>query len=169
MEQVMFWLCGIIAIIFSFMMIIKRNPVHSALCLVVVFVSMAVLYVLLGAEFMAAVQVIVYAGAIMVLFLFVIMLLNLEEEVHRQGKSRLTLKTSSIVGAGLLLLFLISGGVFRAVSNMGTAGQAAAETSNTRAVAELLFTKYLLPFEVTSVLLLAAIVGAIVLAGKKGE
>ena len=169
MEQVMFWLCGIIAIIFSFMMIIKRNPVHSALCLVVVFVSLAVLYVLLGAEFMAAVQVIVYAGAIMVLFLFVIMLLNLEEEVHRQGKARLALKTSSIVGAGLLLLFLISGGVFRALSNMGTAGQAAAEISNTRAVAELLFTKYLLPFEVTSVLLLAAIVGAIVLAGKKGE
>jgi len=168
MEQVMFWLCGIIAIIFSCMMIIKRNPVHSALCLVVVFVTLAVLYVLLGAEFLAAVQVIVYAGAIMVLFLFVIMLLNLEEEVHRQGKSRLALKTSSIVGAGLLLLFLISGGVFRAVSAMGTAGPAAAETSNTQAVAELLFTKYLLPFEVTSVLLLAAIVGAIVLAGKKG-
>jgi NADH-quinone oxidoreductase subunit J len=169
MEQVMFWLCGIIAIIFSLMMIIKRNPVHSALCLVMVFVMLAVLYVLLGAEFLAAVQVIVYAGAIMVLFLFVIMLLNLEEEVQRQGKARLALKTSSIVGAGLLLLFLFSGGVFRAVSAMGAAGQAAAETtSNTHAIAELLFTKYLLPFEVTSVLLLAAIVGAIVLAGKKG-
>jgi NADH-quinone oxidoreductase subunit J len=86
------------------MMILKRNPVHSALCLVVVFVSLAVLYVLLGAEFLAAVQVIVYAGAIMVLFLYVIMLLNLDQEVRGQGKPRLVLKTCSLVGTGLVLL-----------------------------------------------------------------
>jgi NADH-quinone oxidoreductase subunit J len=85
MEQLLFWLWGGIAVIFAVMMILKRNPVHSALCLVVVFVSLALLYVLLGAEFLAAVQVIVYAGAIMVLFLFVIMLLNLDAEVRSQG------------------------------------------------------------------------------------
>ena len=167
MEQVMFWLCGIIAIIFSLMMILKRNPVHSALCLVVVFVSLAVLYVLLGAEFLAAVQVIVYAGAIMVLFLFVIMLLNLDQEVRGQGKPRLVLKTCSLVGTGLVLLLLLTAGGFRAAGVSGQQALAPAGTSNTRALAELLFTKYLLPFEVTSVLLLAAIVGAIVLAGKK--
>ena len=167
MEQVMFWLCGIIAIIFSLMMILKRNPVHSALCLVVVFVSLAVLYVLLGAEFLAAVQVIVYAGAIMVLFLFVIMLLNLDQEVRSQGKSRLVLKTCSLVGTGLVLLLLLTAGGFRAAGVSGQQALAPAGTGNTRALAEQLFTKYLLPFEVTSVLLLAAIVGAIVLAGKK--
>lgn len=167
MEQVMFWLCGIIAIIFSLMMILKRNPVHSALCLVVVFVSLAVLYVLLGAEFLAAVQVIVYAGAIMVLFLFVIMLLNLDQEVRSQGEPRLVLKTCSLVGTGLVLLLLLTAGGFRAAGVSGQQALATSGTSNTRALAELLFTKYLLPFEVTSVLLLAAIVGAIVLAGKK--
>jgi NADH-quinone oxidoreductase subunit J len=167
MEQVMFWLCGIIAIVFSLMMILKRNPVHSALCLVVVFVSLAVLYVLLGAEFLAAVQVIVYAGAIMVLFLFVIMLLNLDQEVRSQGKPRLVLKTCSLVGTGLVLLLLLTAGGFRAAGVSGQQALAPAGTGNTRALAELLFTKYLLPFEVTSVLLLAAIVGAIVLAGKK--
>jgi NADH-quinone oxidoreductase subunit J len=167
MEQIMFWLCGIIAIIFSLLMIIKRNPIHSALCLVVVLVSLAVLYVLLGAEFLAAVQVIVYAGAIMVLFLFVIMLLNLDQEVRSQGKPRLVLKTCSLVGTGLVLLLLLTAGGFRAAGVSGQQALAAAGTGNTRALAELLFTKYLLPFEVTSVLLLAAIVGAIVLAGKK--
>ncbi len=167
MEQVMFWLCGSLAVIFSLTMILKRNPIHSALCLVVVFVSLAMLYVLLGAEFLAAVQVIVYAGAIMVLFLFVIMLLNLNQEVRSQGTPRLGLKTTSLVGTGLVLLFLLTAGAFRAAGLPGLPALATAGQGNTRALAELLFTKYLLPFEVTSVLLLAAIVGAIVLAGKK--
>jgi NADH-quinone oxidoreductase subunit J len=167
MEQLMFWLCGSLAVVFSLMMILKRNPIHSALCLVVVFVSLAMLYVLLGAEFLAAVQVIVYAGAIMVLFLFVIMLLNLNQEVRSQGAPRIGLKACSLVGAGLVLLLLITAGVFRTVGAAGQQALAPAGTGNTRALAELLFTKYLLPFEVTSVLLLAAIVGAIVLAGKK--
>jgi NADH-quinone oxidoreductase subunit J len=167
MEQLVFWVCGALAVIFSLMMILKRNPVHSALCLVVVFLSVALLYLLLGAEFLAAVQVIVYAGAIMVLFLFVIMLLNLNDEVQSRGKSFIALKTLSIIGAGCVLLFLVAGGVFRTFTGVTSAVQAPA-TGNTQAVAELLFTKYLLPFEVTSILLLAAIVGAIVLAGKKG-
>lgn len=169
MEQIIFWCCGMLALIFAVLMILKRNPVHSALCLVVVLVVLAVLYVMLGAEFLAAVQVIVYAGAIMVLFLFVIMLLNIEEELHRQETSRWLIKTGGVAGVGMLLLFFISAGVFKAFSSAGMAGQPAAGTSNSRAIAELLFTKYLLPFEVTSVLLLAAIVGAVILAGKKGS
>jgi NADH-quinone oxidoreductase subunit J len=167
MEQLVFWVCGTLAIVFSLIMILMRNPVHSALSLVVVFISLALLYLLLGAEFLAAVQVIVYAGAIMVLFLFVIMLLNLDDEVKSRGKSFVALKTFSIIGAGCVLLFLLAGGVFRTFAGMKSVAVPAA-VSNTQAVAELLFTKYLLPFEVTSILLLAAIVGAIVLAGKKG-
>jgi len=166
MEQLLFWLWGGIAVIFAVMMILKRNPVHSALCLVVVLLSLALLYVLLGAEFLAAVQVIVYAGAIMVLFLFVIMLLNLEAEVHSQGLPRLAYKTCSMIGAGLLLLLLLGGGALKALRAMPPE-QVSGVPGNTQAVAELLFTKYLLPFEVTSILLLAAIVGALVLAGKR--
>ena len=166
MEQLLFWLWGGIAVIFAVMMILKRNPVHSALCLVVVFVSLALLYVLLGAEFLAAVQVIVYAGAIMVLFLFVIMLLNLDAEVRSQGLSRVAFKACSLVGTGLLLLLLLSGGAVKALRTMAPE-QVSGVPGNTQAVAELLFTKYLLPFEVTSILLLAAIVGALVLAGKR--
>ena len=166
MEQLLFWLWGGIAVIFAVMMILKRNPVHSALCLVVVFVSLALLYVLLGAEFLAAVQVIVYAGAIMVLFLFVIMLLNLETEVLSQGLSRAAFKACSLVGTGLLLLLLLGGGAVKALRAMAPE-QVSGVPGNTQAVAELLFTKYLLPFEVTSILLLAAIVGALVLAGKR--
>jgi NADH-quinone oxidoreductase subunit J len=166
MEQLLFWLWGGIAVIFAVMMILKRNPVHSALCLVVVFVSLALLYVLLGAEFLAAVQVIVYAGAIMVLFLFVIMLLNLDAEVRSQGLSRVAFKACSLVGTGLLLLLLLGGGGVKALRTMAPE-QVSGVPGNTQAVAELLFTKYLLPFEVTSILLLAAIVGALVLAGKR--
>ncbi len=166
MEQVLFWICGVVSIVFAVMMILKRNPVHSALCLIVVFLCLAVSYLLLGAEFLAAVQVIVYAGAIMVLFLFVIMLLNLDDEVHSPGKPRMALIAGSSIGSGLILLFLLTGGVFKALS--GTRGAEKVVAGNTQAVAELLFTKYLLPFEVTSILLLAAIIGAIVLAGKKG-
>jgi NADH-quinone oxidoreductase subunit J len=169
MEQLLFWLWGGIAVIFAVMMILKRNPVHSALCLVVVFVSLALLYVLLGAEFLAAVQVIVYAGAIMVLFLFVIMLLNLDAEVRSQGLSRVAFKACSLVGSGLLLLLLLlllGGGAVKALRAMAPE-QVSGVPGNTQAVAELLFTKYLLPFEVTSILLLAAIVGALVLAGKR--
>jgi NADH-quinone oxidoreductase subunit J len=166
MEQLLFWLWGGIAVIFAVMMILKRNPVHSALCLVVVFVSLALLYVLLGAEFLAAVQVIVYAGAIMVLFLFVIMLLNLDAEVRSQGLSRVAFKACSLVGTGLLLLLLLGGGAVKALRTMAPE-QVSGVPGNTQAVAELLFTKYLLPFEVTSILLLAAIVGALVLAGKR--
>lgn len=166
MEQLLFWFWGGIAVVFAIMMILKRNPVHSALCLVVVFVSLALLYVMLGAEFLAAVQVIVYAGAIMVLFLFVIMLLNLEAEARSTGLPRTAFKACSMVGTGLLLLLLLGGGALKALRGAQPEHVAGAP-GNTRAVAELLFTKYLLPFEVTSILLLAAIVGALVLAGKR--
>jgi NADH-quinone oxidoreductase subunit J len=102
----------------------------------------------------------------MVLFLFVIMLLNLDAEVRSQGLSRVAFKACSLVGTGLLLLLLLGGGAVKALRTMAPE-QVSGVPGNTQAVAELLFTKYLLPFEVTSILLLAAIVGALVLAGKR--
>ena len=167
MEQVLFWLFGIVGIGSAILMVAKRNPVHSALFLVVVLFCVAGIYLLLGAEFLAAIQIIVYAGAIMVLFLFVIMLINVEQEA-RYGGGRVVLKTCGMVGAGLLLLVLVTAGGFKAMEGYGVAGQEAEGAGNTRQIAEALFTEYVLPFEVTSILLLAAIVGAIVLARKRG-
>jgi len=102
----------------------------------------------------------------MVLFLFVIMLLNLETEARSQGLSRTAFRACSMVGAGLLLLLLLGGGALKVLRG-APPEQLSGVPGNTQAVAELLFTKYLLPFEVTSILLLAAIVGALVLAGKR--
>jgi NADH-quinone oxidoreductase subunit J len=168
MEQVLFWIFGTVGIVSAIVMVAKRNPVHSALFLVVVLFCVAGIYLLLGAEFLAAIQVIVYAGAIMVLFLFVIMLINVEQEARRGGGGRLLLKACGMVVTGILLLVLVTAGGFKAMEGYGARGQEAEAVSNTGQIAEALFTEYVLPFEVTSILLLAAIVGAIVLARKRG-
>jgi len=153
-------------------MVMSRNAVHSALWLVLAFFCFGGFYVLLQAEFVAAVQVIVYAGAIMVLFLFVIMLLRVDRAEELLARHRLQRVVGVILGIALLagigmtvLVNLLPGKVGeRSLERIATdAG------GNTQAVAEALFTKYLLPFEVTSVLLLAAIVGAVVLAKRRRE
>ena len=145
-------------------MLIQRHPINSALSLIVVMVSLAMLYLLLGAEFVAAIQVIVYAGAIMVLFVFVIMLLNAGEEEHTKG-SRVALMfgfPALLVGAGVVVytLALRSGNWPKLAIGQfhGTA----------EAISDLLFKNFLLPFEVTSVLILIAIMGAVLLARKGG-
>jgi len=149
------------------MVVLSRNPVHSALFLVVTFFSLAGLYVLLNAPFLAAVQVLVYAGAIMVLFLFVIMLLNLKV-ASGEFEKLLNLK---ILGAGAAvflvfeILYMISKGVFLGVFGQYTP-QVMAQEGNTKLIGKLLFTDYLLPFEITSILLIVAIIGAVVLAKK---
>ena len=140
----------------------QRNPLYSAISLVGVFISLACLYVTLAAPFIAAVQVIVYAGAIMVLVVFVIMLLNVEQE--ERGRNRLKfLVPTAIVLAGVLIaevafmLFSVNNPT-PAVSNIGL----------TASIGTQLFTRYLLPFEITSILLLMAIVGAMTLARRGG-
>ncbi|MFC1731699.1 NADH-quinone oxidoreductase subunit J [candidate division KSB1 bacterium] len=167
MESFFFYIFGIIAIASGLMMVLSRNPVHSALFLIVAFFSLSGLFVLLDAHFLAAVQVLVYAGAIMVLFLFVIMLLNLRE-VKGEFEKLLHLKILGVGAAVFLvfeILYLISKGAF-----LGTSGpfspEEVAQQGNTTLVGKLLFTDYLLPFEVTSLLLIVAIIGAIVLAKK---
>ncbi|HET7012086.1 MAG TPA: NADH-quinone oxidoreductase subunit J [Anaerolineales bacterium] len=150
-----------IAIVSAASMLISRNAVYSALFLVLNFVTVAVMYLLLHAAFIALVQVTVYAGAIMVLFLFVIMLLG-AERVGNQRSLKWQQPAAAILGLGLLgemvyVFFAGSGGQAAPAAVLGEA------FGSPNAVGTLLFSEYLLPFEVTSVVLLAAMVGAIVL------
>ncbi|MFM7100758.1 MAG: NADH-quinone oxidoreductase subunit J [Verrucomicrobiota bacterium] len=154
-----------LTLLFGFLCVanpLSRNPVTSAMFLVLTIVSMAGLFILLHAFFLAAVQVLVYAGAVMVLFLFVIMLLDLPEEEHRR-LNRLAL------GLGGLAVLALAGLLVRAVGTGSTPGQgtAAAVVGSTRQLGRRLFEVYLLPFEVLSVLLLVAMVGAILLSKKE--
>jgi NADH-quinone oxidoreductase subunit J len=165
-----FVLFAVMAIFGALMMVLQRNPVASALFLILTFVSLSGLFVLLYAPFLAAVQVIVYAGAIMVLFLFVIMLLNLRHDiddgVHHAAR-RLFGWFLGVVLAALIWLF------FQRPWTLGPEGgvtpEAVAEVGNTQVLGLRLFTDYLLPFELTSLVLLVAIVGAVVLSLRRGE
>jgi NADH-quinone oxidoreductase subunit J len=162
-EIILFLLFAGAAVAGAVSLILQRHPIHSALSLIVVMVSLAALYLLLGAEFVAAVQVIVYAGAIMVLFVFVIMLLNAGVE-ERTNLSRM----ARMVGVPMALL-LTATLAWRLMQGTHALGSAAvmAEPEQTRALARMLFTDYLLPFELTSVLILIAILGAVVLAKRE--
>ena len=147
----------------------QRNPVYSALGLIGSFVAVAGIFLILHAPFVAVVQVAVYAGAIVVLFLFVIMLLNLKSEelgVEVPPRARLKLKAAAAVLFALLASAFVSPDL-RGVSF--AAGAPDPEYGSTRAVGEVLMKSYVLPFEVTSVLIIVAIVGAVVLAKKKLE
>ena len=164
MDTILFIVCAIVAVGCAFNLVLQKHPISSALSLIGVMCSLAVLYLLLGAEFMAMAQMIVYGGAVMVLFIFVIMLLNAGTEKN-SGKSWF----AQIAGFPLLsalvalLAFLIRVVLppTRAVEFGNWVGGTA------EAIGMLLFTKYLLPFEITSVLILIAILGAVVLARKE--
>ena len=164
MALVLFSYFASVIVITAILVVALRNPIYSALSLLVLFFHVAGIYVLLDAEFLAAIQIIVYAGAILVLYLFVVMLLNVKAEggYHRQ------------LVLGLLLGFAIAAEVIYAVgrSSFGTGISRSPPTStppvgNTEAIGQLLYTTYLFPFEVASVILLVAMVGAIILT-KKG-
>ncbi len=174
-EMILFFIFGAVALIGAIAVISFRHPIYSALSLIVTFFAQAGLFVLLGAHFVAAVQVIVYAGAIMVLFLFVIMLLNLGT-LSAQGALTGKLKGVAVV---LGILFAAQG-IFIAVNvfkntEVGTVEameKAAALNDNpieTYDIGQLLFTDYLLPFEVTSLILLAALIGVIVLVKRENQ
>src|SRR2546423_645894 len=159
----LFILFGAMAVGCAVAMVAQRNPLYSAISLIGVFVSLACLYLTLQAPFIAAVQVIVYAGAIMVLVVFVIMLLNVEEEVRRPVRLHFLIPVSVVLAAVLVAeaaFMLKLGGPARVEP---TASQASG-VGLTASIGTGLFTEYLLPFEVTSVLILMALVGAITLA-----
>ena len=159
-ELLLFLLLAAVAVAGAVNLILQRHPIHSALSLIVVMVALAGLYLLLGAEFLAAVQIIVYAGAIMVLFVFVIMLLNAGEE-ERTNLSRM----ARYVGLPLGIVLLIELAYWAARASPSR--PVAAPLAPTKKLAMLLFRDFVLPFELTSILILIAILGALVLAKKE--
>lgn len=163
MPDILFYIFAFLTLVFGFLVIanpFSRNPVTSAMFLVLTIVSLAGLFVLLHAFFLAAVQVLVYAGAVMVLFLFVIMLLDLKAEERRRIK--LLAVGGGVISAGAIL------GIF--MRNLVDAPVEVTESPSleggTVALGKLLFTQYLLPFEIVSLLLLVAIVGVVLLSKK---
>ena len=163
-EGVLFYPLAILTLVGAFAVILSRNPVYAAMSMVLTFFGIAGIYVLLAAELLAALQIIVYAGAIMVLVLFVIMLLNLTElEI---GKQKLTV--GAIVGGAVALVgWLALYTVFQALPNQEMPTRLAANFGEVVGVGRLIFTEFILPFEATSILLLVAIVGAVVVAKAK--
>ncbi len=166
METAVFALFAALALVSALVVVLHRNPVYSVMSLVVTLVSLAVLFVLLGAPFLAALQVLVYAGAILVLFLFVLMLLNVERDEGAAG-GRWGQRVGALAGAllfgGLLAVLAWGGQVARALPAPGPGDVGLV------ALARELFTTYLLPFEIVGLLLLAAVIAATVLARKPGE
>jgi NADH-quinone oxidoreductase subunit J len=160
--QHIFFILAAVALVSGVLVVFQRHPLRSALWLIVNFFAVAGIYLLAHAEFMAAIQIIVYAGAIMVLFLFVIMLLNIRRPEDEPKQPFWGQKIGGMVLAAFTALLLVYGFTKAALPPAKTA--AAPGLGNTESIARGLFTDYLLPFEVTSVLLLVAIVGAVVLA-----
>ncbi len=161
MSQYIFYFLSFLAILSALMVVVSKNPVHSVLYLIITFFAIAGHYVLLNAQFLAAVHIIVYAGAIMVLFLYMIMMLNLNADVE-PNKTTLQ-KIAATVTGGILMIVLV--GAFRNVSPV--AGSVVSNDAGLiKNLGHTLFNEFALPFEVSSILFLSAMVGAVML-GKK--
>ena len=170
MTTIIFWVFAAFAVGSALLCVTRRSPMASALWLVLTLFALAALFVILDAQFIAVLQVLVYAGAIMVLFLFVIMLLNLGRAGPSDRKGALAWLVAAALGAGLLvpLAGLARAGPPAAIQLAeGTMAALQQQQGRVGAVARPLFETYLVPFEITSLLLLAAIVGAVVLAKRK--
>jgi NADH-quinone oxidoreductase subunit J len=154
-----FYFLAFLAIFSALMVVFSKNPIYSVLYLIITFFSIAGHYLLLNAQFLAVVHVIVYAGAIMVLFLYVIMLLNLNDETEPH-KSNL-IKFAAVISGGLLLVVLI--GALRGADNAVIDLTANREMGYVKNLGMILYTDYMLPFEIASILLLGAMVGAVML------
>jgi NADH-quinone oxidoreductase subunit J len=166
LQKLFFGYYAFTIIILSLLVVTRKNPVHSVMWMLLLFFHIAGLYLFLNAEFIAAIQVIVFAGAILVLFLFVVLLLNLREE----------LSLRQIAGSWPAALFIVAAlfvGVTAALGAyvqgpLGTYSiEAVRSETHTKALGRLLYTEYLFPFEIASLVLLVAVVGAVVLAKRK--
>ena len=170
LDNVVFWVFAPVALGSAIAMLLMRNAVHAALLLIVNFFCLAVMYLLLDAPFLFAVQIIVYAGAIMVLFLFVIMLLGVDR--GEDLRERLIAQRPVAIALGLAVTIEVAVAVRAGVgfATRAPAGfDAANADGNTQALARVLFTKYFFPFEVTSVLLIVAAIAAMVLAQRRAR
>ncbi len=162
MNQLLFIFLSFLTLVSALTVVFTKNPMYSVLSLIFCFFTIAGHYILLHAQFLAIVHLIVYAGAIMVLFLFVVMLLNLnaETEPHKPNKIRI----AAVISSGILLLTLI------AAMKTGTIGAYQSATNTTMGqvqnIGQRLFTDFLLPFEISSILFLSAMIGAVLLAKK---
>lgn len=157
MEQLVFYLFAAVSVVAALLVVLQRRAIYSTLALIVCFGGIAALFYQLGAFFIAAIQVIVYAGAIMVLFLFVVMLIDPEAEIFAVKKTR-NLAVLALPMAALVALILLG-----ALSATSGTPEAASVPGDVTSIAEALFSSYLLPFEVTSILILVAVLGAMVL------
>ena len=175
MALVVFFVVALVAVGSALGLVLRRNPIHGALFLVVNLGSIAVFYLMLGAEFLAAAQVIVYAGAIMVLFLYVVMLLNRPQEDAAEWDQAHPLRQPGVarLGAGLaiVLVMQLAWALLRTSGvRAGVAGEVDAEAvSSVRNIGRVLFTDYMFAFEATSILILVAMVGAVVLARRESD
>jgi NADH-quinone oxidoreductase subunit J len=167
-ELIFFFFIAALAIISALLMITRRNPIISVLFLIVNYFCLAVLYLVLHAQFIAIIQILVYAGAIMVLFLFVIMLLNLGDEKSLTEKRDYKKYIALALAVAALIEILVGIWLPLGISPSMNSSRSV-EIGTVEFIGKVLYTDYLLPFEVTSILLLAALVGVIVLAKKKFE
>lgn len=165
MSQYIFPFLAFLTILSALMVVFAKNPIHSVLYLVVCFFSIAGHYILLNAQFLAIVHIIVYAGAIMVLFLFVIMLLNLnaESEPHKPN----LIKFAAVISGGALLLTVL--GSLKQAGDTGYTALEKSEVGLVKTLGQALFNDFLLPFEISSVLFISAMVGAVILAKKEAH
>ncbi len=163
-EAVFFYLFSAIAIVAALSVVANRQPIYSVLSLLLVMFCLASLFVMLGAYFIAAVQILLYAGAVLVLFLFVIMLLNLDREALAR------LRPFTLLGPGTLMAVAFFSELLWLITRSQTAQPPVtplSQTGTVESIGRLLFTTYLLPFELTSFLILAAIIGAVTLTRSK--
>lgn len=163
MNQLIFYILSILTVTSALVVVFSKHPMYSVLSLVVCFFTIAGHYILLNAQFLAITHIIVYAGAIMVLFLFVVMLLNLnrESEPHKSSK----LKFAATIAAGMLFITLIA--ALKTTTLEPFSLPPASTNGMVQHVGQRLFTDYLLPFEISSILFLSAMIGAVVLAKKE--
>src|ERR1700743_3633174 len=161
--QILFWCLSVLALLAAILVVVSKNPVHSVLWLIVVFIAIFGHYILLNAQFLAIVNLIVYAGAIMVLFLFVFMLMNLNIDTEPQKNK--WLKIAGVIAGGSLLLVLVA-----ALKNADMKNQLAEMNGGSigliKNLGMALFQDYVVPFEISSVLFLSAMVGVVVIGRK---
>lgn len=167
METIIFFILSLIAVGAAANILVQKHPINGALSLILTFIALAGIYIQMHAEFIAVMQIVVYTGAIMVLFVFVILLLNVREE----SEPRKALRVINYLGIPLCIMLALelSMIVFKAFAGYGISLSASSAdlAGNTASIGRELYTRYILPFEVTSVLLLVAIVGAIVMAKRE--
>lgn len=165
--QILFWFLSALAVLSAIMVVASKNPVHSILFLIIVFFAISGHYILLNAQFIAIVNIIVYAGAIMVLFLFVVMLMNLNAETEPPHKSKYLMYAGVIAGSSLLLLIVAALRKNETVKQLTQLKEG--DVGLIKNLGNTLFRDFVFPFEISSVLFLSAMIGAVIISKKDSQ